>query len=164
MLVAGYCLTSAMNENTIKPQLLWDLYQISTRNAHELLIARGFRFLKRLENLMLYQSPGEAFTLTEESGVVTTVQYKISDEKAYYTCLKYAEEALHFQTIFENHEPPAYIMRLDDEKCSVVGMMIGGEGDYQSLAITLLAKLPPHNAERKVEVILQPPPGSPMLM
>jgi len=149
-----------MNENEIKPQLLWDLYQISTNSARELLIAHGFRFLKRLENLTLYQSHGEAFTLTEEGGVVTNVKYKMRDEAAYYTCIKYAKEALNFETIFEKHEPSAYIQRLDDEKCTLVGMMIQGEGNYQSFGITLLDKLPLPNPENRVEVILQPPPGS----
>ncbi|WP_412465655.1 hypothetical protein [Pedobacter sp. KLB.chiD] len=149
-----------MNENKIKPQQLWDLYDISINSAHELLIAHGFRFLQRIENLMLYQAHGEAFTLTEESGVVTNVQYKMRDEAVYDTCIKHAKQALNFETLFEKSEPSADIIRLDDERCTLVGMMIKGEGDYQSLGITLLAKLPLPNPESRVEVVLQPPPGS----
>jgi hypothetical protein len=129
-------------------------------SAHGLLIALGFSFNQKVENLILYQTHGKAFILTEEGGIVTKVQYKMTDKAIYYDCIKYAKETLAFETIFEEFEPSADILRLDDEKCTLIGMVIHTNSNHLSLGITLLAKLPLPTPENKVEVILRPPPLS----
>ena len=144
----------------IRPQQIWNLYHISVNSAHELLIALGFSFNQKVENLILYQSHGKVFILTEEGGIVTKVQYKMTDKAIYYDCIKYAKETLAFETIFEEFEPSANILRLDDEKCTLIGMAIHANSNHLSLGITLLAKLPLPTPENKVEVILGPPPLS----
>lgn len=142
----------------IRPQQIWDLYHISVNNAHELLIALGFSFNQKVENLILYQAHGKAFILTEEGGTVTKVQYKMTDKAIYYDCFEYAKETLGFETIFEEFEPSADILRLDDEKCTLIGIAIHDNDNHLSFGITLLAKLPLPTPENRVEVILAPPP------
>lgn len=147
-----------MNERKIRPQQIWDLYHISVNSAHELLVALGFSFNQKVENLILYQTHGKAFILTEEGGIVTKVQYKMTDKAIYYDCIEYAKETLAFETIFEEFEPSADILRLDDEKCTLIGMAIHANGSHLTFGITLLAKLPLPTPENRVEVILAPPP------
>ncbi|QDW25918.1 hypothetical protein FFJ24_014250 [Pedobacter sp. KBS0701] len=149
-----------MNGLKIKPQQLWDLYNLPANKAHELLIALGFSFNQRVENLILYQAHGKGFILTEEGGIVTKVQYKMTDRTIYYDCIEYAKETLAFETIFEEFEPSADVLRLDDAKCTLIAMAIHTNGNHPSFGINLLGKLPLPTPENRVEVILMPPPLS----
>lgn len=149
-----------MNKKKIKPELLWELYNISINSAHDILEALGFSFYQREGNLILYRNYDEGFILTEDGGVVTKVQYRMKEEATYYDCIGFAKETLLFETIFEKFEPSSDVLRLDDEKCTLIGMIIKTSGNHQSLVITLLAKLPLPTPDNRVEVILQPPPAS----
>ncbi|WP_421938293.1 hypothetical protein [Pedobacter sp.] len=149
-----------MNQKKIKPQLLWDLYHISSNRADEILVALGFSLNKKVENLILYRNYDEGFILTEEAGVITKVQYRMKEEVTYHEFIEYARGPLAFETIFERFEPSAEVLRLDDETCSLVCIIITINGNHQSLEITLLNKLPYPTPENKVEVILAPPPTS----
>jgi len=149
-----------MNERKIRPQQLWDLYNVSANSAAELLLSLGFGFNQRVENLLIYQTHDEGFILTEDAGFVTKVQYKMADNAIYYDCIEYAKETLAFETIFEEFEALANVLRLDDETCTLICMVVHPNSNHPSLGITLLPKLPLPTPENKIEVILGSPPLS----
>jgi hypothetical protein len=146
-----------MNSMLIKPQALWYLYDFDHfEEVDDYLCRLGFISQSSEDPIKIYKGRNEALMISLLDDAIVQVNYKTVDEQNYLMFINYAKDNFDYVLIHEDQKPTSTFLRYDDDKHSLIFMVISV--DILTTYTVILQEKLDQSAAVLQDISIGPPP------